>query len=96
MFPQYDLELLKKLCGRSLCNKLSIETAAQLFVLADRHSEAQLRTISAQFIRDHAAEVIVTEGWKMVDNTRIVEAFRELSQNDPDSDFDSESDSEPE
>ena len=32
-----------------------------------------------------------TEGWKMVDNTRIVEAFREL----PQSDLDSESDFEP-
>ena len=70
--------MLKQLSGRSLCAKVATESVARLFLLADRHSASELKRTCIKHIRDHAALVMATEDWKLVDIKLVVEAFRQL------------------
>lgn len=47
---KYDLERLKVMCEEALCSNLSVETAADVLILADMHSAQQLKAHAIDFI----------------------------------------------
>lgn len=47
---QYDLERLKVMCEEALCSNLSVETAAEVLILADMHSANQLKAHAIDYI----------------------------------------------
>ena len=47
---QYDLERLKVMCEEALCSNLSVETAADVLILADMHSANQLKAHAIDYI----------------------------------------------
>lgn len=50
---KYDLERLKVMCEEALCSNLSIETAAEVLILADMHSANQLKAQAIDFINKY-------------------------------------------
>ncbi|XP_053200921.1 protein roadkill-like [Panonychus citri] len=79
---KYDLERLKVMCEEALCSNLSVETAAEVLILADMHSASQLKAHAIEYINTHATDVMETQGWKtMITNQPhlIAEAFRALA-----------------
>lgn len=50
---KYDLERLKVMCEEALCSNLSIETAAEVLILADMHSANQLKAHAIDFINTY-------------------------------------------
>ncbi|CAG2183720.1 unnamed protein product, partial [Oppiella nova] len=76
---KYDLERLKVMCEESLCSNLSVETAAEVLILADMHSANQLKAHAIEYINTHATDIMETQGWKTMINRQphlIAEAFR--------------------
>lgn len=61
---KYDLSRLKAMCEDILCSKLSVETAADMLVLADTHNAHQLKVNALRFIKTNGARVVETVGWK--------------------------------
>ncbi len=49
-YIQYDLERLKVMCEEALCSNLSVETAAEVLILADMHSANQLKAHAIDYI----------------------------------------------
>ncbi|XP_074601020.1 BTB/POZ and MATH domain-containing protein rdx [Brevipalpus obovatus] len=79
---KYDLERLKVMCEEALCSNLSVETAAEVLILADMHNASQLKAHAIDFINTHATDVMETQGWKAMITGRpqlIAEAFRALA-----------------
>ncbi|KAJ6225004.1 hypothetical protein RDWZM_003549 [Blomia tropicalis] len=79
---KYDLERLKVMCEESLCSNLSVESAAEVLILADMHSANQLKAHAIEFINTHATDIMDTTGWKTMINRQphlIAEAFRALA-----------------
>lgn len=79
---KYALDQLKALCEECLCSKLTVETAAELFFLADLHSAGLLKTCAMDFINEHAADVAQTPGWLAIVAQHpqlIAEAFESLA-----------------
>jgi speckle-type POZ protein len=79
---KYDLERLKVMCEESLCSNLSVETAAEVLILADMHSANQLKAHAIEYINTHATDIMETQGWKTMINRQphlIAEAFRALA-----------------
>lgn len=75
---KYDLGRLKAMCEDALSSKLSVETAAELLVLADTHNADQLKANALLFIKAHGASVVETDGWKKMaseDAHLVTEAF---------------------
>ncbi|XP_046917093.1 BTB/POZ and MATH domain-containing protein rdx isoform X1 [Dermatophagoides farinae] len=84
---KYDLERLKVMCEESLCSNLSVETAADVLVLADMHSASQLKANAIEFINtfannnSHATDIMETTGWKNMIQRQphlIAETFKAL------------------
>lgn len=61
---KYDLGRLKAMCEDVLCPKLSVETAAEMLVLADTHNADQLKANALRFIKANTTDVMDTDGWK--------------------------------
>lgn len=61
---KYDLGRLKAICEDVLCPKLSVETAAEMLVLADTHNADQLKANVLRFIKANTTDVMDTDGWK--------------------------------
>ncbi|CAN7948556.1 unnamed protein product, partial [Ixodes pacificus] len=79
---KYALERLKVMCEEALCSNLSVETAAEVLILADMHSADQLKAHAIDFINTHATDVMETAGWKTMIHRQphlIAEAFRALA-----------------
>lgn len=79
---KYDLERLKVMCEESLCSNLSVESAAEVLILADMHSANQLKAHAIEYINTHATDVMETIGWKEMIRSQphlIAEAFRALA-----------------
>lgn len=79
---KYALDQLKALCEECLCSKLTVETAAELFFLADLHSAVLLKACAMGFINEHAADVAQTPGWLAIVAEQpqlIAEAFESLA-----------------
>jgi speckle-type POZ protein len=54
---KYDLERLKVMCEEALCSNLSIETAAEVLILADMHSANQLKAHAIDFINTYVSSL---------------------------------------
>ncbi|CAN7994126.1 unnamed protein product, partial [Ixodes hexagonus] len=80
---KYGLKRLKVMIEESLCSNVSVETAAELLLLADRLSADQLKVHVIHFINTgHATDVMETAGWKTMIHRQphlVVEAFRALT-----------------
>ncbi|KAH9363374.1 hypothetical protein HPB48_006480 [Haemaphysalis longicornis] len=61
---RFNLERLVSLCEQTLLSKLSVQTAAQTLVFAERHRVSRLKKCAIGFIRAHFEGVTVTSGWK--------------------------------
>ena len=57
---------LKYLCEHYLASNLTIETVAQILLLADMHNAAKLKLACIEFITDNSRKVMATEGWKVL------------------------------
>uniref|UniRef100_A0A1B0AT35 BTB domain-containing protein n=1 Tax=Glossina palpalis gambiensis TaxID=67801 RepID=A0A1B0AT35_9MUSC len=78
---KYALDNLKVMCAKALCAKLSVETAAEILILADLHSIDQLKAQTIRFILTNATDVMETQGWQNMIKMHphlIAEAFRGL------------------
>lgn len=78
---KYDIERLKIMCEESLCANLSVETAADVLMLADMHNAHQLKANAIEFINTHATDIMETMGWKNMIQKQphlIAEAFKAL------------------
>ncbi|KAG1682115.1 Protein roadkill [Nymphon striatum] len=79
---KYALDRLKVMCEEALCSNMTIDTAAEVLMLADLHSADQLKAQAIDFINTHATDVMETSGWKTMINKvphLIAEAFRALA-----------------
>ncbi|XP_076309247.1 protein roadkill-like isoform X3 [Tachypleus tridentatus] len=79
---KYAIERLKVMCEEALSTNLSVETAADVLILADMHSADQLKAHSIDFINTHATDVMETAGFKSMVHRQphlIAEAFRALA-----------------
>jgi speckle-type POZ protein len=79
---RYDLERLKVMCEEALCSNLSVDTAAEVLILADMHSAQQLKAHAIDFINTHATDVMESQGWKSMITQQphlIAEAFKALA-----------------
>lgn len=79
---KYALERLKVEAERYLCSRLTVENAAKLLTLADRHSAGGLKAAVLDVIVTRAEEVLRTSGWEtMIQKAPhlIAEAFRHLA-----------------
>ncbi|XP_028838216.1 speckle-type POZ protein-like [Denticeps clupeoides] len=63
----YLLDCLKAKCEEALCKSLSVENAAELLILGDIHLASQLRSEAVSFINFHAAKVMKTSGWNILE-----------------------------
>ncbi|UYV61389.1 SPOPL [Cordylochernes scorpioides] len=77
------LDRLKVLCEEALSSSLSVETAADVLILADMHSADQLKAHAIDFINTrHATDVMRRRDgspWCFASPTLIAEAFRALA-----------------
>ena len=60
----YDIGDLKVICQQELAKRLEIENAAKTLIQADRQSAARLKEKAIDFINQHSAQVLHTDGWK--------------------------------
>nr|XP_019526175.1 speckle-type POZ protein-like [Aedes albopictus]XP_029729186.1 speckle-type POZ protein-like [Aedes albopictus] len=61
---KYELERLKALCERTLCIKVSVDTAVKYQALAKICNAVQLQRTVAEFIANNIAAVQKTDDWK--------------------------------
>jgi len=61
---KYQLKTLEVVCEEWILSELSLTTAAEFLILADKYNAAQLKARVMDFIVAHATEVIGTKGWK--------------------------------
>ncbi|UYV64797.1 SPOPL, partial [Cordylochernes scorpioides] len=80
---KYDLGQLKAQCEETLRFGLTVENAADLLMLADRHKAEQLKELAVDFVRTHAGGVMATPGWDELMVRRpnlLAEVCKELSR----------------
>lgn len=63
---KYSMGELKTLCGDYLGSNLTVERAADAFVLSNMYSDAELSRSIARFIADHLVAVQRTAGWRNI------------------------------
>jgi speckle-type POZ protein len=76
---KYELEHLKVLCEISLKKTVCTANAAELYALSDMYHAKQLRAATVDYIINHSAQVMETEGWKLLMLNRpalIIDAHR--------------------
>ncbi|XP_035210580.1 speckle-type POZ protein B-like isoform X2 [Stegodyphus dumicola] len=79
---KYSLERLKAMCEEELYKNITVDSVANLLVLADFHNAGQLKSHAIDFIIMHAVKVIETPGWKIMAQARpqlVAEAYRALA-----------------
>ena len=61
---QYQLDLLKKVCEKKLCNTVTIENCLEYLGLADLYQTPELKTVAFQFIARNMTIIVKTEEYK--------------------------------
>ncbi|GBN07956.1 Speckle-type POZ protein [Araneus ventricosus] len=61
---KYAIEKMKVLCFSFLFNNLSVSTASELLLLADTHSDSDLKNLVEDFILKHEEEVFGSDEWE--------------------------------
>ncbi|XP_037808057.1 protein roadkill-like [Lucilia sericata] len=80
---KYAIESLKKFCEVMLNDKISIETAVETLILADRHSAQELKINAIAFINSNATEVMKTQDWENMIKTHsylIAETYQAFAE----------------
>ena len=67
---RYMIPLLKARCEEQLSGSLSIENCAEMWMLADIHDAPFLKKATEIFFRSRFTEVLKTEGWKNLAQSR--------------------------
>ncbi|UYV73264.1 SPOPL [Cordylochernes scorpioides] len=62
----YELERLKHLCEKELSDRVTIDTATKLLILADNHSAQQLKEYIINYIKAETAEILNSNDWNMM------------------------------
>lgn len=78
---KYELEGLKTLCASSMAGNVTIENAAEFYVLSDTYLAVDLKMQVKRFIAAHASSVVRTPGFKSMIQTYphlVEEAFDAL------------------
>ncbi|CAL1294167.1 unnamed protein product [Larinioides sclopetarius] len=66
---KYQIERLKVICSSFLVDNLDISSACELLILADTHSDSDLKVAVEDFIFRHDKQVFGSENWEKL--TRI-------------------------
>ncbi|GBM70065.1 TD and POZ domain-containing protein 4 [Araneus ventricosus] len=66
---KYAIEKLKILCSSFLVDSLSTSTASELLLLADTHSDTDLKKFVEDFILEHEEEVFGSDEWDILSET---------------------------
>lgn len=72
----YKLEWMKCSCEKTLHDNIEIETAAQIFSIADRFDARQLRNACLEFIIKNHAEIMMTQGFQELERNLVVEVMK--------------------
>ncbi|XP_065202488.1 speckle-type POZ protein-like [Planococcus citri] len=82
---KYGLSGLEKMCMKTLCKNLTIENAANMLLLADKHHANELKPKIIRFIAEKYVQVSNTTDWKHIARTKpeyIHEVCQLLLDND--------------
>ncbi|GFT75756.1 speckle-type POZ protein A [Nephila pilipes] len=60
---KYDLPKLKKICSNSLCSRVTNDIALNVLVVANLHSDEDLKEAAIQTVLGNAVEVMKSEEW---------------------------------
>lgn len=63
---RFALDDLKAMCEKNLARRLSVENAANMLVLADRHKASELKAKAIRFINENAMDVIQSGGYRLI------------------------------
>ena len=63
---KYGLIDLKDICEKSIAEMLTVDSVSNILILADRYSAKHLKDKSIHFINEHAADVLKSEGYKLL------------------------------
>ena len=77
---QYQFESLKNLCEKSLSKGIAVDNAVSIFLLANMHNAAELKSKSIEFIVKNSKQVMATEGWKEILKPARMDLIAELFQ----------------
>ncbi|CAL1294974.1 unnamed protein product [Larinioides sclopetarius] len=61
---KYQIERLKVICSSFLVDNLWISSASELLILADTHSDSDLKKAVEDFILRHEKQVFESEEWE--------------------------------
>ena len=68
---------MKCRCESVLHDNIEVQTCAQLLSLADRFDAKQLRSASLEFLLKNHQSVMLTEGFRELDRSLVVEVMME-------------------
>ena len=66
---RFDLTRLRAMCEAKLCDTVEVETAATTLALAEQNNALALKQACLQFVASHLGEVMLTEGYKHMEQS---------------------------
>lgn len=66
---RFDLTRLRAMCEAKLCDTVEVETAATTLALAEQNNALALKQACLQFVASHLGEVMLTEGYKHMEES---------------------------
>ena len=66
---RFDLTRLRAMCEAKLCDTVEVETAATTLALAEQNHALALKQACLQFVASHLGEVMLTEGYKHMEQS---------------------------
>ncbi|GBN94318.1 Speckle-type POZ protein [Araneus ventricosus] len=75
---RYAIEKLKVLCSSFLVDNLGISSASELLLLADTHSDSDLKNFVDDFVLKHKEQIIDSDEWKNLEKTHPQLAMRTM------------------
>lgn len=61
---EYEMHPLRNACEEIILNKLTIDTAANLLILANRVDSIRIKNQTTEYFFSHRNEIVKTDGWK--------------------------------
>lgn len=80
---KYDLPRLKAACERAIFRSISVETAIDTLILADKHNANQLKTHTLRFIGTNADDVLKTSKWRTLidqDSQLVLKVYQAMAK----------------
>ncbi|CAL1279324.1 unnamed protein product [Larinioides sclopetarius] len=75
---KYQIERLKVICSSFLVNNVSPSSASELLILADKHSDSDLKEAVEDFILRHEEQVFELEEWHKLTETNSQLALKTM------------------